>query len=220
VEKVRVIIADDHPLVREGFCHVLEDQPDLECVGIAKDGKEAIKLVKELLPDVAIIDIVMPEINGIDAAREIRRISPNTRVLIVTAFRFSHDIVACIAAGVRGYLLKDTAGGELCNAIRMVHAGKQVFDAQATDEIFRAKVDDKHGPDSSHLSAREVEVLALVAKGMSNKEIANTLCLSHHTVNSHFVSVFRKLGVESRTEAVLSALRLGIISMNESPEIS
>lgn len=222
MEKIRILIADDHPLVREGFCHVLQDQPDLECVGVAQDGKEAIELVKELIPDVVVLDIVMPEKSGIDTAKEIIDISPSTRILIVTAFRFSHDIVSCIAAGVGGYLLKDTAGAELCNAIRMINAGKHVFDSEATGEIIRAKMPDEHksDPNLCSLSTRETEVLNLAARGMSNKEIANTLCLSHHTVNSHFVSLFRKLGVESRTEAVLSALKLGVLALGDSHNAS
>lgn len=217
MDNVRVIVADDHPLVLEGLCRVLENEPDLECVGIARTGEEAVALAQQTRPDVAIIDIVMPGIGGLEAAKRIIETLPNTAVLIVSAFKFGHDILECMAMGVKGYLLKDTAAGELCNAIRMIHGGKYVFDPEAAGQIMKGTpASGIRSPDgSSKLNEREIEIIKLAAKGMGNKEIARELKISHHTVGSHFFNIFRKLGVESRTEAVLVTLKEGILSMDD-----
>lgn len=214
---IRIIVADDHPLVLEGLCRVLGSQDDMECVGTAISGEEAIRLATELRPDVVIMDIVMPGIGGIDAAKQIREVSPNTAILVVSAFKFSQDVLECMTVGVMGYLLKDTAGGELCNAIRMIHSGKCVFDPKATDQIVRSSSSTRGERPVKlyNLFDREIEILKLAARGMGNKEIAHELNISHHTVGSHFVNIFRKLGVESRTEAVLCALKAGVLSMND-----
>lgn len=217
MDNIRVIVADDHPLVLEGLCRVLENEDDLECVGIARTGEEAVELAQKTEPDVAIIDIVMPGIGGLDAAKQIMAAVPHTAILIVSAFKFGHDILECMAMGVKGYLLKDTAAGELCNAIRMIHSGKYVFDPEAAGQIMKGTSPSgiRSPGNAANLNEREIEIIKLAAKGMGNKEIARELKISHHTVGSHFFNIFRKLGVESRTEAVLCALKGGILSMDD-----
>jgi DNA-binding NarL/FixJ family response regulator len=212
VKKIRILVADDHTLVRDGLCQLLETQEDLEVVGRAEDGEVAVRLAKELLPDVAIIDVVMPKMNGIDAAKQIKKVNPTTAILIVSAHKYRHYVLACMKAGVSGYMLKDTPPGELSNAIRMVHAGKGVFDLQATDKMLQDLVANK---DKEKLGTRELEVLKLAAKGMGNKEIGNELDISDHTVGSHLVNIFRKLGVQSRTEAILYALKEGWFTVDD-----
>jgi DNA-binding NarL/FixJ family response regulator len=202
------MLADDCPLVREGLCRVLANEPDLECVGIATTGEEAVELAQKTKPDVAIIDSVMPGIDSLDAAKRIIQNSPHTAILIISAFKFNHDIIECMTMGIRGYLLKNTDAGELCNAIRMIHSGKYVFGPEAAGQM-------KGTLASDNLNEREIEIIKLAAKGMGNKEIAHELKISRHTVGSHFFDIFRKLGVESRTEAVLCALKDGILSMDD-----
>ena len=216
--KIRVLIADDHAVVREGLIHILEGHEDLECVGTSSDGQEVIKQAKKLQPDVVVLDIVMPIVNGIDAAREIKKSRPKTAILIISAFKHAHEVRACIEAGVHGYLMKDTAGAELCNAIRMVHAGKQVFDPSVTNQIVESYDTAKDRIHPYSLRTREIEVLKLAAKGMSNKQIGIELSISHFTVSSHFVNIFKKLGVGSRTEAVTYAIKESLFSFNDLPD--
>ena len=219
MEKIRILIADDHPAFREGLCRLLEGEEDLECVCKPSDGEEAVSLAKELLPDVAIIDVAMPKLNGIEAAKQIKAACPNTAILMVSAFGYESYILASLRAGAAGYLLKTTPLRELTNAIRSVHTGEAVFDLKAASKILRRltaeKGKEKEGLEELH--RRELEVLKLAAKGISNKEIASKLTISERTVQTHLVNIFRKLGVSSRTEAVLHALKKGWLTLDDLP---
>jgi DNA-binding NarL/FixJ family response regulator len=219
MEKIKVLVADDHPVFREGLCQLLEHEEDLECVAKPADGEEAVRLAMELLPDVAIIDIAMPKLNGIEAVKQIKAAHPATAILIVSAFSYESYILASLRAGAAGYLLKSTSLRELTNAIRSVHAGEAVFDFRATSKILRRLADDK-GEERRNLEElypRELEVLRLAGKGLSNKEIARELVISERTVQTHLVNIFRKLDVGSRTEAVLHALKEGWLTLDDLP---
>jgi len=217
MEKIRILVADDHPLFREGLCRLFQDEKGLDCVTTAEDGEEAVRLTQELCPDVAILDVNMPNLTGIDAARQIKKTCPKTAVLMLSAYKYNHYVITSIQAGVDGYLLKNTPRSELIEAIRMIHAGKGVFNLEAISKVLRKLTSGtdsaKSGP--NELRKRELEVLKLAARGMSNKQISSELNITDNTVGTHLVSVFRKLGVESRTEAALYALKEGLISTDD-----
>jgi len=216
---IKVLIADDHPIFREGLARLFRDGGGLDCVGVAEDGEEAIKLARELKPDVIIMDVQMPKINGVDAALQIKKASPDTAILILSAYKYNDYIIAAMQAGVDGYLLKDTPRDELMEAVRMIHSGKGVFNLEATGEILRRiSAAPGAGLHPAGLGRRELEVLKLAAKGMSNKQIAHALSIAENTVGTHLVSIFKKLGVESRTEAALYALKEGLITINDIAE--
>jgi len=217
MEKIRLLIADDHPAFREGLSRLLEDEEDLECVAKSADGIEAIKLAKELRPDVAIIDISMPNLNGIEAARQIKAACPTIAILMVSAFDYQSYILASLQAGATGYISKDTPLADLVRSIRLVHKGDSVLGLKATDKIVRhlAGGVDSNKTNLEQLNQRELEILRLIAKGMSNKEIAGELIISERTVQTHLVNIFRKWGVNSRTQAVLNGLREGWVILGD-----
>jgi two-component system, NarL family, response regulator LiaR len=216
LEKIRVIIADDHPAFREGLCRLLADEDELEVVGQAADGEEAVSLTKELKPDVAIIDVTMPRLNGIEAARRIKTESPDTAVLIVSAFNYQNYILASLRAGAAGYLTKDTPIRELVDAVRVAHAGEGIIDRTEAEKVIRHIIEDKDRKKGNlDLFPRELEVLKLTAKGLRNKEIARELSISERTVQSHLSNIFSKLDVDSRTEAVLQALKEGWLDISD-----
>jgi len=218
MDSIRVVVADDHPIFREGLAYFLRNTRGIDCVGVANNGKEAIKLAQKLQPNVVILDIDMPKINGIEAAREIKKTCSNTAVLMLTAYKYNDYIIASIQAGVDGYLLKDTSRSELIEAIRMIHSGKGVFNLEATSEILQqiaATSDSDIKLGVAELYAREQEVLKLVARGMSNKQISHKLNISENTVATHLTNIFRKLEVQSRTEAAVYALKEGLITIDD-----
>ena len=218
MDKIRVLVADDHMLVRQGLCRVLERESDLECVAIAEDGKRAIELAKEYQPDVAVIDVSMPNIDGIEAIKTIKRDLPNTAVLVVSAYKYERYVSACLDAGACGYLLKNKLiDSGLTNAIRTVNAGENVFDPEITSDILR-RLSTQGGKvrlDGCSLGCRELEVLRLAVSGKSNKKIASELFISEQTVGSHFANIFRKLDVDSRVNAILYALRKGWFTIED-----
>lgn len=210
MEKIRVIIADNHPAFREGLCRLLSDEKEIEVVGQAGDGEEVVSLAGELKPDVAIVDVAMPKMSGIEATKRIKEISPDTAVLIVSAFNYQTYILASLRAGAAGYLTKDTPIRELVTAVRLAHAGDGIIDRSAANNIIRHLIADKNGKKGNlDLYPREIEVLKLTARGMRNKEIARELNISERTVQAHLSNIFSKLEVDSRTEAVLQALKEG-----------
>ena len=219
MRKVKVILADDHVLVREGTRNLLEREPDIEVVGEASDGEEAIELVTKLHPHVVLMDIAMPKINGIEATRQIKTRCPATAVLILTAYDNDQYIVALLEAGAAGYLLKNVKGSDLVNAIRAVNAGESVLHPTIARKVFKRFTTPLEKPSetvpSQDLSERELEILRLAAKGMSNRDIANELFLSRRTVQAHLSNVFRRMGVGSRTEAVLYALTRGWLTFDD-----
>lgn len=216
--KIRVIIADDHAIVREGTRQLLEREDDMEVVGEAGDGEEAVTLATKLRPDVAIIDIAMPRLNGIEATRQIKALLPSTAVLILTAYDNDQYIFAILEAGAAGYLLKTVRGRELVSAIRAVRSGESVLHPVVARKVlkrFMPSADEAKVHSQEQVSEREREVLRLAAKGMSNKGIADELCLSVRTVQAHLAHIFNKLQVGSRTEAILYGLKEGWFSLED-----
>ncbi len=217
--KIDILIADDHAVVREGTRKILEHEPDFQVVAEASDGEEAVRLVSALRPDVAIIDISMPGINGLEATRQIKKLYPSVVVLILTAFDDDQFVFGLLEAGAAGYLLKSVRGRELVEAVRQVHAGESVL-----SPIIARKVLNRFSPSFTQLrenqvgealTERETEVLQLATWGMSNQQIADHLILSLHTVQAHLGHIFNKLRVGSRTEAVVAALRKGWVTLDE-----
>ena len=216
--KIKVLVADDHPTFCEGLCRFLNEQPDIEVVARAGNGEEAIRLAQEMVPDVAIIDIAMPGTDGIGAARQIRATCPTTAVLMVSAFDYESYVLASLRAGAAGYMIKNAPVSELISAIRLLRSGESVFDREAIGKVLRRLGSTATGENvAAGLHQGELEVLRRAAKGASNREIAQELGLSERTVQSHMLNIFRKLGVGSRTAAVLHALREGWLTPNDLP---
>ncbi len=206
---IRVLIVDDHSVVREGLRMFLVRDPDLEVVGEAADGAEALEQARQLRPDVVVMDLLMPVLDGIAATRAIRRELPETEVLALTSVLESASVVEAIRAGAIGYLLKDAQAAELRRAIKAAAAGQVQLSPQASAHLLGA-IRTPELPEP--LTPREMDVLRLLAQGQSNKEIARALHLVEETVKSHVRHILAKLGVQSRTQAVLAAIRLGIVS--------
>ncbi|MFP3896961.1 MAG: response regulator [Anaerolineales bacterium] len=218
MEPIRILLADDHIMVREGTKRILEREPDLEIVAQADDGRETVELVKSKKPDLAIIDISMPVMNGIEATKEIKRIAPQTAILILTAYDDDEYVFAILEAGAAGYLLKNARGSELIEAVRSVHAGDSVLHPAIAKKVLhkmsREKTLEKES-EADLLTDRELEVLQHAAQGLSNRDIAEELVISPRTVQSHMANIFDKLQVGSRTEAVIVALRREIVSLDD-----
>ncbi len=215
-ERIRILIADDHALVREGTRRILEREEDLEVVGEAADGEEAVALAERLAPDVAVIDIGMPGMNGIEATRRIKEAHPEIGVLVLTVHDEDPYVHAILEAGAAGYLLKDVHGSELVAAVRSIRAGEAVLHpAIARKVLARFRAAGGASADHDPLTERELSVLRLAARGLSNKQIGARLGLSARTVQVHLGRIFRKLRVASRTEAVVHGLRHGWIRMED-----
>jgi NarL family two-component system response regulator LiaR len=216
---IKVLIADDHEVVRQGTRKLLEEEPDLEVVGEAADGEEAIKLTGKFRPDVVLMDVSMPKVDGIEATKQIKALYPSTNILILSAYDDDQFIFSLLEAGAAGYLLKSVRGRELVDAIRAVYGGESVLHPSVARKVLNRfgrsteKVLEKKGTDV--LSDREMEVLKLVTKGLSNKEIADQLYLSIRTVQGHLGNIFNKLMVSSRTEAVVRALKEGWVTLKD-----
>lgn len=206
---IRLIIADDHPVVRTGLRGMLAGQSDFEVVGEATTGTEAVALVTRLRPAVVLMDLRMPEMDGVTAIAHIKAQQPETHVLVLTTYDTDADILRAVEAGATGYLLKDVPREELFRAIRAAARGETVLaPAVATRLVGQVRT-----PPEETLSAREIEVLSLVARGASNKEIGRQLHISEATVKSHLIHIFGKLGVADRTAAVTTALKRGILRL-------
>jgi NarL family two-component system response regulator YdfI len=207
---IRVLIADDHLVVREGLSAILEAAEDMVPVGEATDGAEAVELTGELAPDVVLMDLRMPNVDGIEAIRQIKDRYPAVEIVILTTYDDDEYIVRGLRAGARGYLLKDTGRKVLFEAIRAAARGESLL-PQAVLEKVVAHLAEPRPAKTGRLSEREGEVLALMARGAANKEIAARLHITERTVKAHVTSIFNKLGVNSRTEAVAVALRSGLL---------
>lgn len=221
-QKTRVLIADDHALLRESMKDLLDRQEDIEVVGEACDGEEAVSLASGLKPDIAVMDIVMPKMNGIEASKQIKRISPTTAILILTAYDDDQYILGLLEAGAAGYLLKSARGRDVVAAIRAVRAGESVLHPAIIAKLLRRAMGVQVDETSKlkwkeNLTDREIEVLRLAATGMSNKEIAERLSVTVRTVKAHISNVFAKMNVASRTEAILKAMREGGLELDEVP---
>jgi len=219
-DELTVLIADDHPLVREALHRALDVEEDMKVVAEASDGEEAVKLASELKPDVVVMDIVMPKLNGIEATRRIKEIAPDTAILILTAYDDEEYVLGLLDAGAAGYLLKSARGRDLAGAIRAIRAGESVLHPNIIARLLkRATVTAvKENKAQGLLSERESEVLRLVALGMSNKEVAEELFLSQRTVKAHLTSVFNKLNVASRSEAIVKGLQWGLVTLENTED--
>lgn len=208
---IQIVIADDHPIVREGLAAVLETQPDFEIVGQANDGAEAVDLVAALQPDVVLLDLEMPHVDGVQALRAMRAANADLKALVFTAFDTDERIISAVQAGARGYLLKGAPRDELFNAIRVVAAGGSTLQPVVAAKLMERMT----GPAASEepLTERELEVLRLMAQGLQNKEIANTLVISERTVKFHVSAILAKLGAGNRTEAVRLAVQRGFVQL-------
>jgi DNA-binding NarL/FixJ family response regulator len=219
LETIRILIADDHAFVREGTRRILEQEPDLEVVAEAGDGEEAVKLACDLKPDVALVDVAMPRVDGIEATRRIKAQCPAVAVLVLSAYDDDQFIFGLLEAGAAGYMLKSVRGQEIVDAIRAVHAGESVLHPSVARKVLNrfAGVSGKPRERKSLdlLTEREMEVLKMVTKGLSNKDIAEGLCLSVRTVQGHLANIFNKLRVSSRTEAVVHALKEGWVTLDD-----
>jgi len=221
MEKIRIMLAEDHKVVREGTRRLLESQSDFQVVGEASDGIEAVELAKKLRPEIIIMDVSMPRLNGIEATKEIKSLYPNIAILVLTGYDDDEYVFALLEAGAAGYLLKESSGEELIEAIRQVMAGEPVLHPKIMRKVLnrlRSPVEEQVTQTPGEvLSDREMEVLRLAAKGMRNMEIADSLTLSVRTVQTHLRSIFNKLGVGSRSEAIVYGLKKGWLTLEELP---
>ncbi|MBI2831852.1 MAG: response regulator transcription factor [Chloroflexi bacterium] len=218
-QPIRIVLAEDHWLMREGTRHILEQTPDFKMVGEAEDGEQALELIGSVKPDVAILDIRMPKLNGIEVVRKMKELSPDTEALMLTAYDDDDYILALVSAGALGYLLKTARPNELIDAVRRVHQGEPVLDPAIAMKVARLWANQRETTKQNsstgvteELTQREFEVLQLAANGFRNKAIADKLSISVRTVEGHFRSIFAKLGVSSRVEAVLYALSRQLVT--------
>jgi DNA-binding NarL/FixJ family response regulator len=212
----RILVADDHGIVRKGLRFVLERQEDLEVIGEASCGREVVQLAEALEPQIIVMDIAMPQLNGIDASEQILRRNPRTKIIILSMYADEEFLTRALTVGVKGYLLKDSAEADLVRAVRAVAAGKSFFSpaiAQALAENYVRHLRSRGLQDSYELlTAREKEILQLIAEGKSNKEVATILDISPYTVETHRMHLMQKLNVHNTAEIVLYAVRKKIIT--------
>ena len=217
--KTKILIADDHPLLREALCQVFSNQKDMEIVGQASNGEEAIDLASQLKPDILVMDIVMPKFDGLEASRQIKKIAPNTAILILTAYDDDNYVLGLLEAGATGYLMKSAKGQDLVEAVRAVRAGESVLHPKIIEKLLKQAMakpaETVELKIKGLLSDREMEMLKLLATGMSNKEIAEKLCLSLRTVKAHMSNIFTKMNVASRSEALVESLKKGLLTLED-----
>ncbi len=211
-EKVKLFLVDDHKVVRSGIKALGETEPSLEVIGEASDGREAVAKVSQKSPDVILMDLVMPEMDGVEATKRIIEDKPEGKILILTSFSEEERIIQAIKAGATGYLIKDASPDELVGAIRDVHRGESTLDPKVAGTVLRSMQNEEEDS-SEDLTEREVEVLELVAEGLPNDDIAEKLYISERTVRSHVSNILGKLGLANRTQAALYAVRQGIAEL-------
>ncbi len=219
---INILLADDHAILRQGTRQLLENESDMKVVGEASNGAEAVRFARELHPDVIILDVAMPVLNGVEATKQIKAILPSTIILVLTGYDYDEYIFGLLEVGAAGYLLKDVSGSELVAAIRAVYNGEPVLHPTVARRLMdRCKspvpaIANTTSPEHD-LSEREMEVLKLAAKGISNKDIAEALVISIRTVQAHMRSIFNKLGIGSRSEALIYGLKRGWFSVDDLP---
>jgi DNA-binding NarL/FixJ family response regulator len=215
----KVLIADDHSTFSEGLQRVLSEEQDMQVVGVARNGEQAVVMAREFQPDVVIMDIAMPILNGIEATRQIKEMLPTTAVLVLSAYGYAPYVFSVLEAGAGGYLLKNTPMRELIRAIRALRNGESVFDQEVAEKVLKNLVKSWRGglATSNQLKPRELEVIRLGARGLSNDEIAEKLDISPRTVQTHFTHIFTKLEVGSRLEAILRCLKEGWLLLDDLP---
>ena len=210
-DKITVVIVDDHTIVRQGLRTYLELQPDVVVVGEAANGSEAMAVVKDNLPDIVLMDLVMPVMDGVDATRAITAMSPSTRVIVLTSFSEDEKVFASIKAGAQGYLMKDVLPSDLVAAIRTVNRGEAQLDPEIARKVMQEFANPQPVAPKHDLTDRELEVLRLIAQGKSNKDISEDLVLSEKTVKTHVSNILQKLHLSDRTQAAVFALRQKIV---------
>jgi DNA-binding NarL/FixJ family response regulator len=211
---IRILIADDHPIVREGLAAVLSTQPDFEVVGEAATGLEVVERAASLRPDILLLDLEMPELDGVEALRRLRAADPGVRAIVFTAFDTDERIVEAVRAGAQGYLLKGAPRQELFHAVRVVHAGGSLLQPVVASRLLQQVREQADGPSKPEpLTGRELEVLRLLAQGLQNKEIAARLFITERTVKFHVSAILGKLGAGNRTEAVAAAAQQGLVKL-------
>ena len=216
MEKIRLLLADDHKIVREGLKAFFAPTNDFEIVAEAADGLEAVAKAGQFKPDVILLDLIMPNMDGIEAATKIKALLPNSKIIIITSSLEESQVIASIKAGASGYLLKDSSPLEIEESIKKVFAGETAFPSRITSIMIKELNRPKKTPSKlSSLTEREVDILKLVADGLSNQEIADRLCLSVWTVRTYVTGILEKLGVQNRTQATLLALRDGLVKLEE-----
>src|SRR5687767_10982257 len=206
-----VMLVDDHAIVRQGLRTYLELQPDIEVVGEASDGQVAIAMARDKLPDIILMDLVMPNTDGVEATRAITSISPSTKVIVLTSFSEDEKVFASIKAGAQGYLMKDVLPQDLVRAIRTVHRGEAQLDPEIARKLMQEFTNPQPAAPKHDLTDRELEVLTLIAHGKSNKEISEDLVLSEKTVKTHVSNILQKLHLSDRTQAAVYALRQRVV---------
>jgi NarL family two-component system response regulator LiaR len=212
---IRVLVADDHTIVRKGIGALLATEPGIEVVGEAENGEEAVSQAERLRPDVILMDLVMPEVDGIEAIRRIMADQPEARIVVMTSFAGDDKVFPAIKAGALGYLLKDSGPEELVQAIRQVYRGESSLHPMVARKLLQELAHPPERPPTPDpLTEREVEVLQLVAQGRDNREIAKELMISEATARTHVSNILRKLHLASRTQAALYALREGLVSLD------
>jgi two-component system, NarL family, response regulator LiaR len=207
---IRVLIADDHPVVRQGLRSFLRSQEDIDVAGEAADGEEAVAAAERLRPDVVLLDLVMPRVDGLEALRRIRAVAPSARVVVLTSFADDQKLFPAIEAGAAGYLLKDVPPATLADAVRTVHRGEALLHPAVTAKLMR-QYQDRGAAGDRRLTDRELEVLRLVARGLSNRRIAGELVVSEKTVKTHVSNILAKLELSDRTQAAVYAVREGLV---------
>jgi NarL family two-component system response regulator LiaR len=217
---IRVLVADDHAIVRKGIRALLATEPDIEVVGEAQDGRQAVTEAERLRPDVILMDLVMPEVDGIEAVRRILADQPQARILVLTSFAGDDNVFPAIKAGALGYLLKDSGPEDLVQAIRQVYGGESSLHPMIARKLLQELSRPSGRPPAPEpLTGREVEVLRLVAQGRDNREIARKLMISDATARTHVSNILRKLHLASRTQAALYALREGLASLDDAASL-
>lgn len=222
-EQITIILVDDHAIVREGLRTYLGTEPDIDVVGEASNGREAVRLAEEVVPDVALVDLVMPDpspgpagpMDGIAAIRELKRVSPHTQVIVLTSYTEDEKIFPAVRAGALSYLLKDVSAEDLARAIRAASRGEATLHPQVAARLMSEVGGKKRESGVDALTNRELEVLTLIARGMSNREIAKTLVIAEKTVKSHVSNILSKLHLADRTQAAIYALRQHIVPLDD-----
>ena len=213
VTPIRIVVTDDHPVVREGLVAILSTQPDFAVVGDAASGPATLELVRALGPDIVLLDLEMPQMDGVETLRRLQRMTPTTRVIIFTAFDTDERILSAVRAGAQGYLLKGAPRNDIFQAIRVVYQGGSLLEPMIAQKLLRQV--SQEGPADAALTPRELDVLRLLARGLQNKEIAIELGITGRTTKFHVGSLLRKLGAGNRTEAVAIAAQRGLIHLRQ-----